>query len=181
MKFFAAALLYVAALSFHTTFAESSQRCEVLVRRLYYLQQLGPEFNRFADESTFEIRHRRSQAQIKGWLNDGVLSFNVKARDPQGRRLTESFNAAESFREMMDHFGGSVKAIKCRWLPEAGWTTNLDELNASLRQGKTLDNAIAQTWSARQAIKAGFTKMRILNSEKTTQGEFRRLIILFEP
>ena len=100
--------------------------------------------------------------------NTGVVDMVVEA--PKGSAI----RGTELFREMMEHFGKNVRAIRGNWR----YGDNLAEVNKLVGQNQPLEMAVTKTWTARRAAEYGFTRAVVVES-KGAPGSYSFIRVLF--
>lgn len=104
----------------------------------------------------------------------GILHFYIITRNPGGSH-TAAFTGVEAFQELMDYFGDRVRAVAAQWF----WGTNLEKVNELTRDPNiSLEAAVRQAWSAKQAIKFGFSKSEVV-SFAGEPGQYKGIGVLF--
>nr|WP_269149150.1 hypothetical protein [Corallococcus macrosporus] len=100
---------------------------------------------------------------------EGVVEMAIEA--PKGSAIRGS----ELFREMMEHFGGNVRAIRGNWR----YGDNLGEVNTLVSQGVRLEDAVKRTWTARRAAEYGFSRA-VVTEVQGAPGAYKFIQVLFE-
>ena len=115
---------------------------------------------------------------IGGQLDStGVLTFEVRAVNNPVK------SGSELFDEMwagISASGKPINAIKGEWYTDTAgmFTANIDRVNELTAQGRTLEDAISETWTAKRAFDKGYTQVQIL--KKVGQpGHYTELEPLF--
>jgi hypothetical protein len=133
-------------------------------------------FHKIADPRNLEIRiednvykvYHKNGAHVDGVLDSkGQLTFSIKNKNAKGQRLLGKFYPKEALAEVIKHFGSRIKSIKSQWYidhTEIGreMTTNIDQLNRALSEGKTFDEAVNLTWTAQTLNELGFSYSKTL-------------------
>lgn len=104
----------------------------------------------------------------------GILHIYIITRDTNGNHTT-SFTGVEAYQEFMGFFGDRVRAVVAHWF----WGTNLEKVNELTRDPNiSLETAVRQTWSAKQAIKFGFSKSEVV-SFAGEPGQYQGIGVIF--
>jgi len=83
------------------------------------------------------------------------------------------------FRRMMAAFGDGVRSIRGYW-PSG---INKDKVNDLVSRGVPLEDAVQQTWTARRAAEAGFSRVREIRAVPGDPGglPYHSIEVVFEP
>ncbi len=139
-------------------------------------EECGRWFLKIADPRNLEVRiednvykvYHKNGAHVDGVLDSkGQLTFSIKNKNAKGQRLLGKFYPKEALAEVIKHFGSRIKSIKSQWYidhTEIGreMTTNIDQLNKALSEGKTFDEAVNLTWTAQTLNELGFSYSKTL-------------------
>ncbi len=105
------------------------------------------------------IKKYDGNGMIMADAQDGVLEIAVERNDSTTRGY-------QMFDDVMSHFGAeNIQKIEGKWVP--AMPTNLNKFNQLIREGMTVEEAAAQTFTGRNAARYGFTKI----SKVTLEGE----------
>jgi hypothetical protein len=109
------------------------------------------------DYTSFQYLSPESGHGIAGFVDEGVLSFNVRA---QGDRQTlgsgkDMFYGAV---ERMKNEGIAFDKIRGTWVPGSD-SVNAAEYQKNLTNGMSAEDAAKNTWTGRLAADQGFTKV----------------------
>ena len=124
---------------------------------------------------SFAFNHLSKKAAIFGEVDDdGVLTFAIRVAE------VSPIRGWEMFRRMMLAFGDEVKCIEAVWRKNLEPSTNIDRVNELTATGMTLDDAIQQAWTVRQARIAGFSNASVVGMPEGTSGAFTKIDVLIE-
>lgn len=90
------------------------------------------------------------------------------------RNTGSPISGAKMFDHVMEHFGDRVKSIQGYWV----YGDNLAAFNKAVREGQSLGSAARGTWTARQAARYGFDRVKVLVAEEGLDG-FTKVSALF--
>ena len=94
--------------------------------------------------------------------NDGTLTLFI-------RRNGETPQGNEMFTQIVEFFGTeNIEQIRGEWLDIRGISDNYDEYQLNIESGLTPEEAALATFTGRQAVRHGFTRVR---SIVETEGE----------
>ncbi len=128
----------------------------------------------------YEVRDSSNPNQFfcRAWVNeDGLLQTEMHAvRD--GKRSTV-LNILQIMGEINQKFGQRAKGIFATWMGSSN--TNIQALNAALREGLPLEKALFKTVEGQTAKRAGFTQATVLKSymPSSTPGEYHYVQVQF--
>lgn len=117
---------------------------------------------------------------ILGAVRNRVLGFSITTEIPNGAR-SPHLRAAEEFKRMLKHFEGRFDAIEGDWQsnPDAP-SRNLTEFNEWTSPPYRLspEAAARRTWTGQQCEKAGFTDVKIEETEMK-DGKYTVVVVHF--
>lgn len=89
--------------------------------------------------------------------SDGYITFKVNAED-------SPISGSDFFRRMMEHHGSEVTGIRGVWVSKSlkKSNKNLGFVNKLTAAGISLEDAVKQAWTAKQAALFGFHKIQIV-------------------
>lgn len=91
------------------------------------------------------------------WLNHSVLSIAIRTKEGTARSSKlKGFSALEY---MFPKFRGNIKSISSVW----NYGDNLEKVNQLTTQDTTLNDAIAQTWSANAFRALNFNEFEVVS------------------
>ncbi|MFD3511059.1 hypothetical protein [Nocardia sp. NPDC058666] len=134
----------------------------------------GPaaEIVRKPSEYEFEISHAESATMLMSTLDrNGSLQFAIANNPAAGSPL----RGRELFDEMMEHFGDRVKSVQGNWF----YGDNLAAFNRAIENGATESQAAKASWTAAQAARYGFTRVRLVDSQLSLDGAYMSVNVLF--
>ncbi|HYH16506.1 MAG TPA: hypothetical protein VD794_14855, partial [Flavisolibacter sp.] len=103
-----------------------------------------------------DISNRRFNAE--GRVNEnGQLDITIRTKLESGER-SSNLNAEEQFQKILEHFEGRFESIKGNWQYE----TNLEMFKKFIKEGFTREQAALKTWTGKQAGKAGYNIVEII-------------------
>lgn len=87
------------------------------------------------------------------------------------------------FSQMMSHFGSQVKGIRGTWVSPAKGAANknLGRVNELTAQGMPLEEAVRSAWTAEQAARHGFTKIKVGPGTTGTAGNYTCVEVIITP
>jgi RHS repeat-associated protein len=104
---------------------------------------------------------------------EGSLSVTLRTQLETGVRSTV-LRGAEAFQSILTHFGSAVRSIRGSWQ----FGTNLATFNELTAGGMAPEAAAAQTWTAQQAARAGFTQIT-MGAMEGTPGHYTHVNVTF--
>ena len=109
-------------------------------------------------------------------LTDGILRMSIYMKSEIDGRRMPGLRGSQVFAQFMDYFGSDVRAILGDWMEG----DNLDTINrfTSLPTGLKVAAAARRTWTAKQAARFGFTKIKVLRAEGRP-GAYHDVQVLF--
>jgi hypothetical protein len=106
---------------------------------------------------------------------DGIIDFSIEAKgdDLPGHKI---------FENMMNHYGEHAKGIRGNWsnTTKEENNKNLGVVNKLTRRGVPIEEAIKKTFTYREAMRFGFSRVRIEVPPTGKPGEYTRVQVLFE-
>jgi hypothetical protein len=105
----------------------------------------------------------------------GELEIDLRTELADGSKST-ALKGHEQFRNIVNFFKGSFKAIKGNWQ----FGANLDKVNLLTGQGMSIEEAAGKTWTAEQARSFGYDKIRVADVAGTP-GQYTAVKVFFEP
>jgi hypothetical protein len=93
--------------------------------------------------------------------DEGILNLYIKAgvSTPKGSAM---------FNEALEAFGSNVQGVRGFWRGGGELSSNFDSYQAGIRAGLTPEQAAAQTFTGKMALRAGFTHVNIEQVTKDT-------------
>jgi hypothetical protein len=138
---------------------------------------MGEDYRVTATDQVFEIDSTVSSGFTAGGRLDsqGVLELVIYTRGDIGRERLPELRGRQAFDLIAEYFKGRIRAIRGRW-------THGDNLKTFNREtsdgGIPLEDAAARTWTGRQALRHGFSRIYI-ESLRGTRGKFKGVEALF--
>jgi adenosylcobinamide amidohydrolase len=77
-------------------------------------------------------------------------------------------------------FGDDAKVIEAVWRKNLDPSSNIDRVNELTAAGMSLDEAIQQAWTVKQAMKAGFSNASVVGMPEGTIGNFTKIDVIIE-
>ncbi|MEV0108680.1 hypothetical protein AB0H42_20400 [Nocardia sp. NPDC050799] len=109
----------------------------------------------------------------EGKVLGSSLFVSLRTELENGQRST-LLNGAEQFQTILKFFEGKFTSIVGNWQ----FGSNLAGLNELTGKGLSLEVAAAKTWTGKQAAKAGFERVEIVNVEGSP-GEYTSAMVEF--
>ncbi|MFI6368330.1 hypothetical protein ACIBG0_37015 [Nocardia sp. NPDC050630] len=109
----------------------------------------------------------------EGKVLGSSLFVSLRTKLENGQRST-LLNGAEQFQTILKFFEGKFTSIVGNWQ----FGSNLAGLNELTGKGLSLEAAAARTWTGKQAAKAGFERVEIVNVEGSP-GEYTSAMVEF--
>ena len=125
-------------------------------------------WSRSAGPNEFNLINEDGKGILSNLLPDGTLSLAVEAGPDSEIRGVALFDAA------MTHYAERVKAVEGAWY----YGDNLDNANELMMAGTSLKDAVAMTWTGRQAARYGFTVPEFVSTEGDP-GQFTNIVVRF--
>ncbi|AYF76305.1 hypothetical protein D7D52_23535 [Nocardia yunnanensis] len=123
-------------------------------------------------ENSYTISHADSGSGVIADLNEnGTLSIMMHNYPDLGSPL----RGKQMFDEIMNHFGDRVHEIRGIWV----YGDNLGGFNKAVQDGATLVQAARSTWTAQQALRYGFGRIRIDDATPRLDGDFDQVLVTF--
>jgi hypothetical protein len=142
-------------------------------------------------EAEAAVRVEQQLATV-GTVNSTSSEFNwllpngkgvLATLDEEGRLATaieagagSPVSGTDMFRAALGHFGDKVKAIEGNWF----YGDNLAQVNELTARGMSIELAISETWTARQAANFGFSVPRLATAPGGTPGHYTGISVIFE-
>lgn len=139
----------------------------------------------FADSHYINVYEQRKNDLIVPTMwakltDDGIVEFGIYTRDSNGNPYHSDLYAHEFFYATVKYFQGNheVNGVEGYWI---GDSTNLQVVNKLVQQGLPVEEAVRQTFTGRNAINSGFSKILITSIEQDPlrPGRFTKMVIEF--
>lgn len=133
----------------------------------------GAEIQVTVDSSYVQVKPNNDSSAIQFWANmntEGILEFGLYSRSADGTHYSDDFIAHEFYEASVTYFGqDNILGIRGSWSPSS---INTKQVNEAIAKGMHLEQAVKQTWSYNQALRAGFPHVTIRYTERNAGNPY---------